>query len=191
LQLSCFEVTVTLEISWLIVRSNAMSPLFHCLLILGLTVWPLCSLAQSTEGSVSATKRRFRAHQSFDYGQKILFRSDFAKTDIDKLNLSEDANYSLPRPTPERIRIVDAPDLEGESAVRFFVPRKPNSFRAEISLPSEKGFQERWYGERMLVPKAWGFEPGKAADIVMQWHAIPGNWRSTYPNMSIAIQDKN
>ncbi|GAB6165931.1 hypothetical protein JCM19992_19310 [Thermostilla marina] len=95
-------------------------------------------------------------------------------------------------PTPERIKIVAAPGLEpGRKAVRFFVPRAPNSFRAEISLPSEKGFNERWYGARLLVPADWVFDSTRGNDIVMQWHAVPGNWRATYPNLAIAIGNDN
>ena len=80
---------------------------------------------------------------------------------------------------------------DGRKAVRFAVQRAPNSFRSEISLPHEDGFQERWYGERILVPQDWVFDPAKANDIVMQWHAIPGNWRATYPNLAISIGNTN
>ena len=35
------------------------------------------------------------------------------------------------------------------------------------------------------------FDPGRANDIVMQWHAIPGNWRATFPNLAISIGHTN
>ena len=43
----------------------------------------------------------------------------------------------------------------------------------------------------MLVPHDWTYDPAKGADIVMQWHAVPGNWKATYPNLAISIQDTN
>ena len=87
---------------------------------------------------------------------------------------------------------MDAPDLGGgRKAVRFAVPRGPNSFRAEISLPHEPGFQERWYGERIFIPHDWVFDTGRGNDIVMQWHAIPGNWRATFPNLEISVGNTN
>ena len=136
--------------------------------------------------------RRFRANDVFAYHQVLLFQDDFQSGQFGKWNFSEDDRYSLPRETPERIRIVEAPGLEsGRKAVRFAVPRAPNSFRAELSLPSEKGFNERWYGERLFVPPDWVFDPTRGNDIVMQWHAIPGNWRATYPNLAISIGNTN
>ena len=87
---------------------------------------------------------------------------------------------------------MEAPGLaDGRRAARFTVPRAPNSFRAEISLPHEDGFNERWYGERVLVPADWVFDPNRGNDLVMQWHAIPGNWRATFPNLEISIGNTN
>ena len=43
----------------------------------------------------------------------------------------------------------------------------------------------------MLVPHDWTYDPAKGADIVMQWHAVPGNWKPTYPNLAISIQNTN
>jgi hypothetical protein len=34
-------------------------------------------------------------------------------------------------------------------------------------------------------------DPSRAVDIVMQWHAIAGNWRATYPNLEISIGNAN
>jgi hypothetical protein len=67
--------------------------------------------------------------------------------------------------------------------------RGPGVFRSEISLPQEKGWSERWYGERVLIPKEWVRDPAKPVDIVMQWHAIPGDFRATYPNLEISVGD--
>ena len=137
-------------------------------------------------------ERRFSAGQVFDYKQPILFESDFGEQGLDKWNLSEDDRYRLARTNPNRLRITGAPGMVGGAkAVRFFVPREPNSFRAEISLPSEKGFNERWYGILTYVPEGWKVDPNKGADILIQWHAIPGNWRSTYPNLTICLQKSN
>lgn len=137
-------------------------------------------------------ERHFTAQQVFDHRRPVIFRDDFQSGQFDKWNFSEDDRYRIPRENPDRIRILDAPGLGvGRKAVRFAVPRAPNSFRAEISLPYEKGFNERWYGERVLVPRDWVFDPAKGNDILMQWHAIPGNWKATYPNLAISIQNDN
>lgn len=169
------------------------SPQLHRSRSLVVIAMAVCAVIQSIEAAEKETKveRRFRTSDVYDYDKTILYRSDFAETGFDKLNLSEDGRYSLPRATPERIAVVTTPDLKAKKAVRFFVPRAANSYRAEISLPHEKGFQERWYFARMLVPENWQIDTGKGADIVMQWHAIPGNWRATHPNLNIAIQGRN
>lgn len=137
-------------------------------------------------------RRPFRARDVFDPKQPVLFEDDFRSGQFGRWNFSEDDRYGLARETPERIRIVDVPGLgEGRKAARFFVARAPNSFRAEISLPHEAGFQERWYGERIQVPSDWVPDPSRGQDIVMQWHAIPGNWRATFPNLQISIGHTN
>jgi len=136
--------------------------------------------------------RPFRAKDVFADGQTILFQDAFNSVLLGRWNLSEDDRYKLLKETPERIRIVEAPGLaDGRRAARFTVPRAPNSFRAEISLPHEDGFNERWYGERVLVPADWVFDPNRGNDLVMQWHAIPGNWRATFPNLEISIGNTN
>ncbi len=133
-------------------------------------------------------QRYFRSHQVYDLEQKVIFSSDFGSDEPFHLfSISEDDRYRQPKANPKRLEVVDSPTR----GVRFSVPRAPNSFRSELSLPSEKGFQERWYAERMRIPKDWEIDENRAADIVMQWHAIPGNWRATYPNASIAIQGKH
>jgi hypothetical protein len=149
----------------------------------------LCASAEK----ISAADDRVRqtAQAVFNYQQPILFADDFQSSQFTKWIFSEDDRYDLSKPTPERIQIVDAPDLAGKKAVRFDVPRGTNSFRAEISLPYEKGFNERWYGERIYVPRDWVFDPNRGNDLVMQWHAIPGNWRATFPNLEISIGNTN
>ncbi|MGC4013719.1 MAG: polysaccharide lyase [Luteolibacter sp.] len=68
------------------------------------------------------------------------------------------------------------------------MPRAPDSFRAELSLPHEEGFQERWYAGRILIAKDWVIERhSKGNDIVMQWHAIPGKGKATFPNLEISV----
>jgi hypothetical protein len=148
--------------------------------LVALTAAPIIAAAEPT--------RPFRAQHVFDLERPILFHDDFSTQQFRRWNFSEDDRYRLLEATPERICIVDAPGLErGQKAARFFVPRRPNSFRAEISLPSEKGFLERWYGGRVLVPQDWVVDPGRGNDIVMQWHAIPGDGKATYPNLAISI----
>ena len=145
--------------------------------------------AQASE-STNAPVRRLRAQDVFAPKQKIVFQDDFKSRALDRWNFSENDQYALPAASPERIRVVDAPGLApGSKAVRFAVPRSPGSFRSEISLPYETGFQERWYAARVLIPEEWVFDPNRAADIVLQWHAIPGNWRATYPNLAISISN--
>lgn len=132
--------------------------------------------------------RRLRASDVFHQGEAVLFHDDFRSGRLDSWNFSENDQYELAKPTPERVSVVDAPGLaEGKKAVRMVVQRAPDLFRSEISLPSEKGFQERWYAVRLLIPDEWVFDPAKGDDIVMQWHGIPGNWRPTHPNLAISV----
>ena len=141
-----------------------------------------------------ARYRHFSNIEVFDYKQPLIFHDDFRSLGFDagKWRFSENANYEIQRENPARIKIVDAPDSPaGAKAVRFSVVRAPDSFRSEISLPHEPGFHERWYGERVYVPAHWVFDPARAVDIVLQWHAIPGNWRATYPNLAISIGNTN
>ena len=137
-------------------------------------------------------ERHLRANDVFDLSRPVIFQDDFQSGQFGKWNISVNDHYNLSAAAPDCIRTVDAPGLGGgHKAVRFAVQRAPNSFRSEISLPSEKGFQERWYGERLLVPQEWVFDPSRANDIVMQWHAVPGNWRATYPNLEISVGNTN
>lgn len=139
------------------------------------------------EGQAS---RRLRAADVFQNGRPILFEDDFRGDQLERWNFSENYQYELAAPTPERIRIVAAPGLPGgKKAVCMTVQRAPNSFRSEISLPSERGFQERWYAAKLLIPDEWVFDQERGDDIVLQWHAIPGNWRPTFPNLSISVQN--
>lgn len=135
--------------------------------------------------------RRPGAPEVFDLSQAVIFHDDFASGRFGRWNFSEDDRYGLAAPTPERIAIVDAPGRAGCKAVRFSVPRAPDSFRAEISLPHEKGWQERWYGERVLIPADWTIDTSRGHDIVMQWHAIPGNGKPTNPNLEISVGGTN
>ena len=145
---------------------------------------------KGAEPSKKAEFRHFSAKEVFDYRQPVIFHDDFRSEQFGKWRFSENDNYEILHADPSRIKIVDAPGLgEGRKAVRFEVRRAPNSFRSEISLPHEAGFLERWYGERILVPRDWVLDANRAADIVMQWHAIPGNWRATFPNLAICIRN--
>ncbi|MFD0894357.1 polysaccharide lyase [Luteolibacter ambystomatis] len=129
-----------------------------------------------------------KAKDVFKLDQKILFQDDFQSGSVTRWGISEDDRYNLAANTPARLDVVDAPGLAGKKAVRFFVPRAPDSFRAEISLPHEQGFQERWYAGRILIPKDWVIERhSKGNDIVMQWHAIPGKGKATFPNLEISV----
>lgn len=139
--------------------------------------------AHDAQAAGKSAKEVFRAEE------KVIFQDDFQSGSLARWNISEDDRYNLPANTPERLQIVDAPGLAaGRKAVRFVVPRAPDSFRAEISLPHEKGFRERWYAARILVPKEWVIERhAKGNDIVIQWHAIPGKGTATYPNLEISV----
>lgn len=165
---------------------NALLPLVLLLLVVTSGMAPGGTLAAEEAGQ--RQKRRLSASQVFDLQQSIIFHDNFATGTLDRWNFSENDQYDLAKPNPERICVVDAPLLgSAQKAVRMVVERAPNSFRSEISLPSEKGFQERWYSERILIPDEWVFDPARANDLVMQWHAIPGNWKATYPNLEISI----
>ncbi|HEY1084862.1 MAG TPA: alginate lyase family protein [Prosthecobacter sp.] len=135
--------------------------------------------------------KKIRAKDAFASSARILFEDDFRTGTVARWNISENDRYSLPSAAPERIAVVDAPGLgNGEKAVRFTVKRAPNSFRSEISLPHEEGFQERWYAAKILIPEDWVLDPRKkTSDIVMQWHGIPGNWRPTHPNLAVAVSN--
>ena len=135
--------------------------------------------------------RPFRAGQVFVHCRPILFQDDFHAGVFGRWNFSEDDRYGLLHATPERMAVVDAPGLPGRKAARFTVPRAPQSFRAELSLPHEPGWLERWYGARVLIPEDWVMDAARGEDIVLQWHAIPGNGRATYPNLSIAVKGSN
>lgn len=136
--------------------------------------------------------RPFRADDVFERGQALIFQDDFKTGQFRRWNFSEDDRYRLLHESPDRICIVDAPGLSpGSKAARFTVPRAPNSFRAEISLPHENGFNERWYGARILVPSGWVTDTNRGNDLVIQWHAIPGNWRATFPNLEISVGNTN
>lgn len=137
--------------------------------------------------AVSAVKR-LRAQDVFKPDRSIIFSDDFSDDKLSRWNFSEDDRYSLLAPSPKRIRVVEAPHSSaGSKAVRFEVPHETNCFRAEISLPSEDGCRERWYAAQVLVPEDWQTDTSKGQDIVLQWHGIPGNWKPTYPNLSIGI----
>jgi hypothetical protein len=132
-------------------------------------------LADAAPATDEIKPRRLRAHDVFHEGDAVLFQDDFQSGRLDRWNFSENDQYNLPQPTPGRIDVVDAPGLaHGRKAVRMEVRRAPDSFRSEISLPYEKGFQERWYAQKLLIPEDWVFDPAKGDDIVMQWHGIPG-----------------
>lgn len=88
-------------------------------------------------------ERRFRTHEVFDQKKTILFESNFAKNGFHLWNISEDNRYARPANDPARLKIIDGEGVGlpvGLKAVRFTIPRKPNSYRSEISLPHEKGF---------------------------------------------------
>ncbi|MES2595246.1 MAG: polysaccharide lyase [Verrucomicrobiota bacterium] len=132
--------------------------------------------------------RKIKAGHIFDLSQPVLFQDDFSSGKFDRWNLSVDDRYRLAEVDEEHIEVVNAPALPaGKKAVRMVVQRAPDSFRSEISLPHEEGFQERWYGERIFIPEEWTFDKTPGNDIVMQWHAIPGNGKATYPNLEISI----
>ena len=162
-------------------------------LLTALLLAPLAMLHASEDGSKFDAKAavkvpHFSAKEVFDFRQSVVFQDDFLSGQFGKWRFSENDNYEILHENPDRIKIVDAPDSgNGRKAVRFAVQRAPNSFRSEISLAHEPGFQDRWYGERIYVPREWVFDPSRAVDIVMQWHAIPGNWKATFPNLEISI----
>lgn len=150
------------------------------------------ALVMAAGAFAAESHRPFRAADVFDLTQPIIFHDDFSSGRFGRWNFSEDDRYRLTHESPDRIRIVEAPGLApGHKAACFVVPRGPNSFRAEVSLPHEPAFTERWYSERILVPRDWVFDATNGNDLVMQWHAIPGNWRATFPNLEISIVGKS
>lgn len=151
---------------------------------------PAAMLAKASWPNLADNKPKSRAKDIYDYRQRTIFTDDFKHAKLDRWKLSQDDKYGIPAPDARRLEIVDAPNLEsGHKAVRFTVERKPNEFRTEIALPHEAGFQERWYAARVLIPQEWVIDSTRGGDIVMQWHAIPGNWRATFPNLAISIKN--
>ena len=144
---------------------------------------------------LASTVHPISAKEVFDYSHPIIFQDNFSSGQITKWQFSINfSNFSCDPPQAQlkQAQIVGAPGLgAGRFAVLFEVPRAPDSFRSELCLPAEDGFQERWYGERMMVPCEWVFDPNPAASIVMQWHALRGNWRPTFPNLAISIGNTN
>ncbi|MBA4192410.1 MAG: hypothetical protein C0467_30960 [Planctomycetaceae bacterium] len=134
--------------------------------------------------------RALQADQVFNPRQPVRFQDSFQEEPLKLWNYSENDQYRLEAVTPDRIKVTDAPGLgQGRKAVRFAVERSPNSFRSEISLPHEKGFQERWYAGRILIPEDWVFDESRGEDIVLQWHALPGDFRPTFPNLAISVRN--
>jgi hypothetical protein len=135
------------------------------------------------------TTKKLNARDVFQDNPRLRFADNFQDAKLTHWDFSEDDRYSLPTVSSSHIQVVDAPKLSaGKKAVRFVVERAPGSFRSEISLPHEDGWQERWYAARIFVPEDWVTDPSRAQDIFLQWHGIPGNWKPTYPNLSIAIK---
>lgn len=133
--------------------------------------------------------RRFKAPEVFKSQGPVIYESDFAARGFELLAISEDDRYARPAPDPRRLVLKEAPGLASPAKAAWFtVPRAANSFRSEISLPHEDGFRERWYALALYVPASWEIDRGPASDIVIQWHAIPGKGRATYPNLDIAIR---
>lgn len=168
------------------IRSRSSSPMRFLFVVLLAITSGLYAQSASKTGE-SRNERSLKAAQVFDLSQPIIFSDDFSSGKMERWNFSENDQYRLASVNPDRIAVVDAPLLAGRKAVRMVVNRAPNSFRSEISLPFEKGFHERWYGERILIPEEWVLDDGKGNDIVMQWHAIPGNGKATYPNLEISV----
>lgn len=163
------------------VRARRFAPWLHVASTLLALGWGPVLGAESRERSVKAA-------EVFDYTQPILFQDDFRSGKFGRWRFSENADYGVIVPNADRMAIVQAPGLAaGRKAVRFVVPRAPNSFRAELSLPHEDRSTERWYGERIFIPREWVIDGEKGDDIVMQWHGVPGNWRATFPNLAISI----
>ena len=140
-------------------------------------------------GAEPAPKKPEKPHPVYRTGEKRMFESDFAGGGFGPLKISADNRYDQPAADPARLALVDAPGLPaGTKAACFTVPRGPNQFRSELALvPHEPGFHERWYGISQFVPADWESDDGPGSDIVVQWHAIPGNGKATNPNLDIAI----
>lgn len=141
------------------------------------------------QGGSGSRARRKRAEELFDASQVMLFEDDFASGSLERWKRSLDDQYDLAEVDPERIAVVDleAASTDGKG-VRFSLGSKPGAFRSEIALPHEPGFQERWYAAKLRLPNDWAIDRSPGSDIVMQWHAIPGNGRATHPNLAISIQ---
>ena len=184
-------------------RANAEKSVRHFLTSGGalpslLLAWlPVLAAGADTEKTNTTTVGavpHLRAWQVFDERQPVIFQHDFqaglGKWRIDINTVGPRA--ALDQPAQDQlIQVVDAPDMtNGQKAVRFVIPREFKSFRSEISLPYEEGFQERWYGARLYVPTNWVFSSA-GGDIVLQWHAVLGAEVKSrnFPPLSIHIEN--
>lgn len=132
----------------------------------------------------------------FDEGQVILFEDDFSSGKLSKkwrLAINDQNNHHVPGlETKDRLEVVPAPGMpKGAKAFRAVVPRALGSFRSELALSSEDGFQERWYAARVQVSKDWVFDTNAGNDIVLQWHAVMGKERvgRDFPPLSISVKN--
>lgn len=145
--------------------------------------------AAGEPGVGKRAEKALRATDVFDYSTPVLFRDDFTQRDFGRWNISQNDQYRLTEADSRLIRVVDGEGGHGpRAAARFEVTRAPNSFRSEISLPHENGYQERWYGLRVKLAADWVPDDSNGDDIVIQWHGLPGNWRATHPNLALSVQ---
>lgn len=125
----------------------------------------------------------------FDINKPVIFK-DYFKNDLSKWKLSIDAKYDKnERPTSsDRVRIETAPETNNMKSVRFEVTGAPKTFRAELALPAEEGWQERWYAEKIYLNN---LPTDKDGYIVMQWHAQMGDNRVNrdFPNLAIKVSE--
>jgi hypothetical protein len=148
----------------------------------------LTFLALCVHGIAQFASRKLEAADSYNLKQPVIFSDDFTH-DLHKWEISIDALY-LPEQRPlssPLVKIVPADDTPAKAAVRFEVPGLPGTFRSEIALPSDYGFKERWYGERIKIAKVPAPNPGY---LVLQWHAVMGDAAKTsrgFPDLELSI----
>jgi hypothetical protein len=133
--------------------------------------------------------KKLNPQDLFHVNKPITF-TDYFKKGLQKWTLSIDAAYDKSsRPTTsDRVRILSAPGTDGMKAVRFEVTGAPETFRAELALPAEQGWQERWYTEKIYLDR---LPADKEGYIVMQWHAQMGDHRidRDFPNLALRVSE--
>ena len=147
----------------------------HLLMAWTLFFTPLCFATDVILAEQSTASERLNASQLFSARGPLIFQDNFSRNLMQwKLSIDDDKHPDISNPRVVLVRH----DGDAAPAVRMTLPGTAGNFRSEIFLPAEKNYQERWYAERTLVPKA----SDDKGFILMQWHALIGEEKKLHQN---------